>query len=401
MLYFTTSTIWHSVTQLMPGPWSDVYLETLHEAIHCFMDMVDGSTPHRVFLEGRYQNDRGEYVYLPEENEGKPTAIFSCALQIAMQLLHLSVLDGVRIGTQLKHYTSMSNCFYGVVLIWNRASRMDYKLWEVNPRYTTKLSRLTYFGWDSTSSVMFYIYNRSIEELTRPREIPAFSDLDLFSIPVDVSEFPEVPEFPDPSSMPCDPQTPSAQEHHDEDDDHKKPPKPPQGTRPDRSRSRIKEKADVSSKDAIDVTVPSAGDDDDDLDNDGNANRSRSIRRQERPVQAKVPRNVSISEDEQSVVVRDDRPRSREQRGRTKPDNVPKLPADSTRSLEIDSIGDAEFDSANSTVPEVDRSRSPHGKQPIPVSDSVVKPISPIKQSDDNNLPSSPHNPTARSSSEP
>lgn len=43
-------------------------------------------------------------MYMPPENAENPTASFLCACKIAQELLHLTMVDGVRFGTQLKHY---------------------------------------------------------------------------------------------------------------------------------------------------------------------------------------------------------------------------------------------------------------------------------------------------------
>ena len=160
------------------------------------MDIADGEVPGKVLLHGKiYQEER--WIFVPESCARKPTYQLALARSLAVGVLRMESVDGIRWGTSCTRLPPMPQCHYGVLIVWNRTNFVRHTVREIVPETGFNFRSKIGGSWSeclsccsiattsrtttlSSRSSLFLISRTSRPSWTTP---PAFGATCLSSIP--------------------------------------------------------------------------------------------------------------------------------------------------------------------------------------------------------------------------
>ncbi|CAE8712610.1 unnamed protein product [Polarella glacialis] len=157
---------------------TELYNTQVHEeedvnSLFRLMDIVDGVTEGKTFIQGLVLNNENELVYIPAELQIQMTTILKLALQVAAGLLELPAVQGLRYGTRLRRIVSPPRALGHTLIYWNRVNRHDYQVINVNTFDIIHLDKLIGTASYGYSAMLFYNYDDTlVDHKSHPFPLP-------------------------------------------------------------------------------------------------------------------------------------------------------------------------------------------------------------------------------------
>ena len=156
--------------------------EQVNELFKLF-DTVDGSSFYKVFQLGRIMSDDDQWQYCPAELETHTSDVLELARTVVSQVLNVEHIDGIIYGTKVKRLHAVHKATYGLLVMWCRNNRKDYKIMEVDPSVVTHVCNLLGSKWLDFSCLLFYSYVRPYDDEGRlPYIIPPLEDISAIDL---------------------------------------------------------------------------------------------------------------------------------------------------------------------------------------------------------------------------
>ena len=133
------------------------------------MDIIDGQATGKLFTQGLIHDAHKKLKLVPTTwtDESTKPKVFALAEPVSRDLFHLERIDGIRYGHALRRMPPVIRCRYALLISWQRGDRAGCQYVELSPTVTINLTKRFGPAWDSTSTLMLFVYQRVIDDESR------------------------------------------------------------------------------------------------------------------------------------------------------------------------------------------------------------------------------------------